>query len=137
MSPNVRIRVARKGSIPIAAILTLYHRRSVVYKYGCSDERFHHFAGMPFLFWKLIEEGKAAGVDQIDFGRTELGNGGLIRFKDQFGTTRRRQTYFRYPGNSTENYRTWSDMFGAGRLFSVLPDAVSSRVGGMFYRHVG
>jgi hypothetical protein len=137
MGPSVEIRLARKDSIPIAAILTLCHRRTVVYKYGCSDEKFHHLAGMPFLFWKLIEEGKTAGAEQIDFGRTELENDGLIRFKDQFGTTRRRLTYFRYPESTRERYPAASDLPAARRLFSVLPDALSSRAGRLLYRHIG
>jgi CelD/BcsL family acetyltransferase involved in cellulose biosynthesis len=90
MSPNVEIRLVRKDNVPISAILTLRHRQTVVYKYGCSDERYHHLAGMPFLFWKLIEESKTAGAEQIDFGRTDLDNAGLTEFKDRFGTTRRK-----------------------------------------------
>jgi len=63
--PNVEIRLARKGSIPVAAIMTLRHRGTVVYKYGCSDQEFHHLVGMAFLFWKLIEEAKTAGADRF------------------------------------------------------------------------
>ncbi|HEY1903549.1 MAG TPA: GNAT family N-acetyltransferase [Terracidiphilus sp.] len=137
MSPSVEIRLARKGSNPIAAILTLNHRGTVVYKYGCSDEKFHHLAGMPFLFWKLIEEAKTAGSGQIDFGRTDLENDGLIRFKDQFGTTRKRLTYFRYSQKPTEKYKAVSDMPAARRLFSVLPDALASSAGRLLYRHIG
>lgn len=137
MSPSLEIRVARNDSIPIASILTLRHRSTVVYKYGCSDERFHHLAGMPFLFWKLIEEARTAGEEQIDFGRTELQNHGLIRFKDQFGTTRRRLTYFRYPESATEKWPAASDLPAVRRLFSILPDALSSRAGRLLYRHIG
>ena len=137
MSPGVEIRVARTGSIPIAAIFTLRHRGVVVYKYGCSDEKFHQLGGMPFLFWKLIEEARSAGAEQIDFGRTDLENDGLIRFKDQFGTTRRRLTYFRYPGSAKETRLAASDMPAARRLFSVLPDALSSMAGRLLYRHIG
>ncbi len=137
MSPDAEIRVARKDSIPIAAILTLRHRGTVVYKYGCSDERFHHFAGMPFLFWKLIAEAWTAGAEQIDFGRTELQNHGLIRFKDQFGTTRRRLTYSRYPKSTKEKWLAASELQVVRRLFSVLPDALSSRAGQLLYRHIG
>jgi hypothetical protein len=137
MSPRVEIRLVRKDSIPIAAILTLCHRRTVLYKYGCSDEKFHHLAGMPFLFWKLIEESKTAGVEQIDFGRTDLENDGLTRFKDQFGTTRRRLTYLRYPESKREKYPAPSDLHAARRLFLVLPDALSSRAGRLLYRHIG
>ena len=66
MGDRIEIRLALKNGTPIAAILTLRHRSSIVYKYGCSDERFHHLAGMPFLFWKLIEECKESGVEEID-----------------------------------------------------------------------
>ena len=136
MNPSLDIRVARKDGIPIAAILTLRHRGTVVYKYGCSDEKFHPLAGMPFLFWKLIEESKIAGAEQIDFGRTDLENKGLLKFKDQFGTTRRRLTYFRHP-ESKKKWAAAADLPVARRLFSVLPDALSSRAGRLLYRHIG
>ena len=137
MSPNVEIRLARKDDIPIAAIFALRHQSTVVYKYGCSDERFHHLAGMPFLFWKLIEESKNAGAEQLDLGRTDLDNAGLIEFKDRLGTTRRQITYLRY--SETANKKSMVDSFlpSTRQLFSVLPDAISSRMGRLLYRHIG
>jgi lipid II:glycine glycyltransferase (peptidoglycan interpeptide bridge formation enzyme) len=137
MSPNVEIRLARKDGIPIAAILTLCHGRTVVYKYGCSDERFHRFGAMPFLFWKLIEESKVAGQEEIDFGRTELNNDGLIEFKDRFGTSRRQITYLRYPESARGKDVVASYLPAVRSLFSVLPDALSSRAGRLVYRHIG
>jgi CelD/BcsL family acetyltransferase involved in cellulose biosynthesis len=136
-SPDAEIRLARKGSTPIAAILTLRHRGTVVYKYGCSDQKFHPLAGMPFLFWKLIEEAKAAGAEQIDFGRTDLENHGLIRFKDRLGTTRSPLTYLRYPITAAESHPATSGGTRARHLFSVLPDAISSKAGQLVYRHIG
>jgi lipid II:glycine glycyltransferase (peptidoglycan interpeptide bridge formation enzyme) len=137
MSPNGMIRLVRKDDIPIAAILTLCHRNTVVYKYGCSDEAFHHLAAMPFLFWKLIEESQASGAEQIDFGRTDLNNGSLTEFKDRLGTTRRQLTYFRYPKSTKGNDVVASYLPLARHLFSVLPDALSSRAGKLLYRHIG
>lgn len=137
MNGGAEIRVARKGGTAVAALFTLRHRGFVVYKYGCSDERFHHLAGMPFLFWKLIEESKAAGAEQIDFGRTDLDNDGLIRFKDQFGTVRRQITYLRYPERAPGESPAFSLMPSARRLFSVLPDALASAAGRLLYRHLG
>ena len=137
MGATVEIRVARKDSKPIAAILALSHRQTIVYKYGCSDEKYHHLSGMPFLFWKLIEESKNEGAELIDFGRTDLENDGLVRFKDQFGATRKRLTYLRYPESATMNHPASTDMSAARRLFSVLPDVLSSRAGRMLYRHMG
>lgn len=92
---------------------------------------------MPFLFWKLIEDGKTAGAERVDFGRTDLESDGLIRFKDRLGTTRRRLTYFRYPDGAKEKFPAASNPPAARRLFSMLPDALSSRAGRLLYRHIG
>lgn len=137
MGPNIEIRLARRDGIPIAAILTLSHRSTVVYKYGCSDERFHQLAGMPFLFWKLIEESKTSGAEEIDFGRTDLENDGLTEFKDRFGSTRRRLTYVRY-SQSIQKHSVVAAYLPAIRgLFAVMPDALSSMAGRVLYRHIG
>jgi hypothetical protein len=63
MSDKVQIRVTRKNGAPIAAMLILRHRWSVVYKYGYSCEGFHGLGGMPFLFWRVVEESKASGAE--------------------------------------------------------------------------
>jgi len=135
--PNAEIRVLRTGNTPIAAILTLRHRGTVVFKYGCSDQRFHHFGGMPLLFWKLIEESKAEGVSQIDFGRSEVENVSLIRFKDRLGALRTQINYFRY----TEGRR--QPVFMATRspairaLSTKLPRILSTTASALIYRHFG
>jgi hypothetical protein len=137
MGQNMQIRLARKDHVPLAAMLTLRHSNTVVYKYGCSDQTFHHLAAMPFLFWKLIEESKAAGAEQLDFGRTDLDNVGLIDFKGRFGTTRRRITYFRYPESAKEKGVMDADLSVARYLFSLVPDALLPWAGRMAYRHLG
>jgi hypothetical protein len=137
MGDALHIRVARKNGAPIAALLTLRHRSNIIYKYGCSDGAFHQMGGMPFLFWKLIEEGKATGADCIDFGRSEMDNEGLIAFKDKFGTAKRTLTYFRYPQTRKQSANSWGDSRLAGRIFSILPDGVLSAAGKILYRHIG
>jgi CelD/BcsL family acetyltransferase involved in cellulose biosynthesis len=137
MTPCIQIRVARKDNVAIAAIVTLQHRGTVVYKYGCSDEKYHNLAGMPFLFWKLIEESKSDGAVALDFGRTDLQNEGLIKFKDQFGTTRRRLSYLRYPETASRTNVVASYLPLTARFFSVVPDALCSRLGQLLYRHIG
>jgi Acetyltransferase (GNAT) domain len=137
MGDKVQIMLARKGGTPIAAILTLRHSSCIVYKYGCSDARFHSLGGMPFLFWRLVEDSKEAGVEKIDLGRCDLENEGLTAFKDRLGTTRKLMTYLRYPqtGNlELASSREWQVM---SRICSVLPDSVMPTVGRLLYRHIG
>jgi CelD/BcsL family acetyltransferase involved in cellulose biosynthesis len=135
--PNAEIRVARKDGRPIAAILTLRHRGTVVYKFGCSDHAYHHVAAMPFLFWRLVEESKSEKCQAIDFGRTDTDNLGLVKFKDRFGTVRQRLNYFRYAEQEREKVVLRSTHSSTRVLFAALPDALSSRAGGLVYRHIG
>lgn len=136
LGDRVQIRLARKDSVAVAAMLTLRHQSCLVYKYGCSDNRFHNLGGMPFLFWKLIEDCKASGVDGIDLGRSDMSNEGLIDFKDRLGAARKLLTYYRYTNLKTHRMPNWESPGFAG-LFSVLPDTVLSTAGGLVYKHIG
>jgi lipid II:glycine glycyltransferase (peptidoglycan interpeptide bridge formation enzyme) len=137
MGGNIEIRFARKNGVPIAAILTLKHRASVIYKYGCSNDKFHNLGAMPFLFWRLIEESKASGLERIDFGRSDLDNSGLITFKDRLGATRKPLTYYRYPGAEKDGIGTERGSRTIRQIFSILPNAVLSTAGRLLYRHIG
>ena len=137
MGDAITVRVARKHSDPIAAMITLRHRSTAIYKYGCSDEKFHNLGGMPFLFWKLIEESKASGVETLDFGRTDLDHEGLLVFKGKFGPQRKTLTYCRYVNREkTGSAVRWNSQT-IRRLFTVLPDAAFSAAGKLLYRHMG
>jgi hypothetical protein len=137
MGDKAQIRLARRNGTPVAAMLTLRHRLSVVYKYGCSDERFHHLAGMPFLFWRLIEESKASGAEQIDLGRSDLDQQGLITFKDRLGAKRRLLSYYRYPQAGKRKSVDRCGPRAMRQLLSVLPDSVLPSIGRVLYRHMG
>jgi CelD/BcsL family acetyltransferase involved in cellulose biosynthesis len=137
MGEGCQIRVARKGETPIAAIFTLQHGTSLIYKYGCSNEEFHQLGGMPFLFWKLIEESKASGIHEIDFGRSDLDQPGLIAFKDKFGTSKKPLTYYRYTTKNVSEMINSSGAQNIRKIFSVLPNWALSMGGSIAYRHMG
>ena len=135
--PRAEIRVAKKDDVPIAAMLTLRHGATVVYKYGCSDERFHSLGGVPFLFWKLIEESKCEDFALIDLGRTDLKNESLARFKDHLGARRTNLAYLRYPlGNHSDRDAAAVTKL-VRRLSAVVPHSLLSAVGSRLYRHAG
>lgn len=138
MGDSIQIRIAIKDQTPIAAILTLKHRNSMIYKYGCSDERYHATGGMPFLFWRLIQDARASSIPLLDFGRSDLDNAGLTRFKDQWGTHRTELKYYRVPAQPTnERGRASFARSAAEKLFAVLPDSMLQMAGNIFYRHIG
>jgi hypothetical protein len=138
MGDNLEIRIASQREVPIAAMLSLRHGGTAIYKYGCSDSRLHNLGGMPFLFWRLIEESKAAGAEKLDFGRSDLDQESLITFKDKFGTVRQRITYYRY--TRVKMGKTAAATWGSPtfrQVFSLLPDSVCHTAGRLLYRHMG
>ena len=137
MRDGSRIRLVRKNRKPVAAILTLRHKSTLVYKYGCSDHRFHSYAGMPLLFWKLIEEGKATGAGSVDFGRSDPDGKGLIAFKDRLAGDKRSLSYWRYSRTHKPEVTSRSGARVLSRVFCQSPDAVLAAAGNVFYRHLG
>lgn len=137
LGEKVKIRVASTDGVPIAGLLTLVHTKSIVDKYGCSDERFHSLGGIPLLLWKAIQEAKEAGLSEFDLGRSDPDGHGLINFKEGWHATRSTLTYYRCPrGQSVDPAEGWK-MRVAHRVFARLPDPVLTTAGNLLYRHIG
>ena len=136
LGESLVIRVASKNGQPIAGILTLTFKKTIVYKYGGSDAKFHHLGGMPFLFWQTIQEAKKQGLEEFDLGRSDPANAGLIAFKDHLGASRSMLTYYRYPAAAGLPINGWK-LEVAKRVFAHMPDPVLTTAGKLFYKHIG
>jgi hypothetical protein len=138
MGDKLTIRMVSKDDCPVAAILTLSHKTTVIFKYGCSDERLHNLGGTPFLLWKTIREAKNQGMRELDLGRSELNHAGLVQFKDRLGAVKTMLPYWRYPGaRSADRLRSeWRIQIAKG-IFSWVPDPVFVASGRFLYRHIG
>lgn len=134
---GARIRMVSKDGQPVASILTLFYKHTLVYKYGCSDSRFHRLGGMPVLFWKAIQEGKRLGAREFDLGRTEIDNPGLTAFKGHLGATCSTLTYFRYPPRLPSSHPSNWKVKILKSAFGWLPDTLLITAGRLLYRHVG
>jgi CelD/BcsL family acetyltransferase involved in cellulose biosynthesis len=133
-----QIWIARKDGSAIASLLTLSHKQKMVYKYGCSDAHSHNLGGMQFLFWHLIRHSKEHGFVELDFGRSECTNTGLVTFKDRWGTKRRLMTYVRYPPRPLSTEQDSSMIMKLGkRVFSRCPPSVLRLAGNLLYPHAG
>jgi len=135
---DAQIRIARKDGTAIASIFTLSFKQKMVYKYGCSDAHSHNLGGMQFLFWHLIRYSKEQGFVELDFGRSECANTGLVTFKDRWGTKRQLLTYLRYPPREPSTEQDPSMMMKLGKkVFSHCPQGVLRLAGNLLYPHVG
>jgi lipid II:glycine glycyltransferase (peptidoglycan interpeptide bridge formation enzyme) len=136
LGSDLQIRIAFKGDTPVASILTICDKKTMVHKYGCSDIRFNNLGATAMLFWKTIQEAKAMGIVEFDMGRSDLDNPGLVTFKEHWGARRAVLSYLRYPAPAASS--------GAERaikhfkkVISVTPDTPLVMLGRLLYRHIG
>jgi lipid II:glycine glycyltransferase (peptidoglycan interpeptide bridge formation enzyme) len=138
----LKIRVAFKDSRAISAILTLRHKDTLIYKYGCSDAKFHPLGGVQFLFWKTILDAKKDGLRVFDLGRSEWGHAGLTTFKDHWGATRSELRYSRLSAAQSTNGTVmpagadWKERM-AKRIFPHLSERILCSAGDLLGRHFG
>jgi lipid II:glycine glycyltransferase (peptidoglycan interpeptide bridge formation enzyme) len=137
LGDRLQIRVAFHDKLPVASILTIRHRNTLVYKYGCSDARYHHLGGTHLLFWKSIEESKRNSLDTLDLGRTDLENEGLLTFKDRWGATRSPLVYSRFSSSPPPaTSAPWIARLGRAAI-PHLPACVLRTAGRLLYKHIG
>lgn len=145
LGESLTIRIASKDRLPIAGILTLVYKDTLVYKYGGSDAGYHKLGGMPLLFWKAIQEGKQQEASEFDLGRSDLDNPGLSAFKEHLGAARCPLTYFRLASGRPAARR---ELASGGRLAQCgariaraavehVPGSLAQMAGDVLYRHMG
>jgi hypothetical protein len=133
----LEVRLAYKDSVAIGAVLTLRFRKTVYYKYGCSDARYHKFAVMPALLWKTIEESKANGSEELDLGRSDYDNKGLVAFKDHWTQEHSKLVYWRFPATRPPTTGEDWKLKLIKQAFACLPAIVRIGAGQLIYRHIG
>lgn len=138
----LKMRIAFKDGRPVAGMLTIRYKETLVYKYGGSDARFNNLGGMHLLYWRSILDAKNSGLRVFDLGRSDADQTGLITFKSRWGAKESRLTYVRLtplenPAHIFDpGVRTWRTQI-AKRIFAHAPAKVLSALGSVLYKHVG
>jgi CelD/BcsL family acetyltransferase involved in cellulose biosynthesis len=139
---TLKIRIALKDGRPVAGMLTLRYKDTLVYKYGCSDSEYNNLGGVHLLLWRSIQEAKNSGLQFFDLGRTDADQTGLVTFKNRWGAARSRLAYSRYAasGDSAHVFDLYTSKWkssAAKRVLACLQPSVVSIVGRILYKHVG
>lgn len=129
------IHVASVDRRPVASILTLRFKSTVIYKYGGSDPAFHRFGSMPYLFWRTIQQAKTEGAKELDLGRSDPDAMGLIAFKDHMGAVSGPLHYYRHPPQLAAG--ALSSLVRGFKISARLPRMLFQAAGNLLYRHIG
>jgi hypothetical protein len=131
------LRVAYMERFPVAAVMILHFKDKSYYKYGCSDERFHHLGSVPFLLWRAILNAKSIGSRTFDLGRTGVDQLGLLQFKSHWAQESELVTYWKFPpGWSFGSPQGWK-LSVVKRVCAYTPDRLLRIAGTLLYRHIG
>jgi len=137
---DLKIRVAYDNRRPIAAILTLRYKDTLVYKYGGSSREHHRLGGMHLLLWRSLEDAKDAGLRVFDLGRSDIENHGLILFKDRWGARRSTLTYIRLlksPGKGGSFASSDWKRRVVSAIVARLPERLRTSACVFLYKHAG
>lgn len=137
LGDKATIHLASKDGLPVAGILTLTFKKTMVYKYGGSDARHHSLGGMPFLFWRAIQTAREKRLEQLDLGRSDLDQPGLAAFKEHLGAARSELTYYCLGAGRRRRAGSGVLVRAARPIVARLPDVALDLTGRLLYRHLG
>lgn len=137
---DLKIRVASANGEAVASIMTIRHRDTMVYKYGCSELRQNRLGGMQFLLWNAIRDAKENQLKLLDLGRSDISQAGLIKFKERWGCKGKAIGYWRYSGSarsigvSSPPPETWK-MRMVKQLVAYSPSSMLNPITRFLFKH--
>jgi hypothetical protein len=122
----------------IAGAIILHCGSEAIYKFGASDRRYLHLRPNDVVMWNAIQYYIKAGYSQFSFGRTDLNDAGLRKYKHKWGAKEKPLQYYKYNMRDRE-FMTQKISTGSlmTRIFQIIPISVSKAIGNIVYRHVG
>lgn len=129
------VTLVRHQGRPAAAAVFLTFNRTVMYKYGASAQWALPLKPNNLLFDETIRWSCRQGYAALDFGRTELDNLGLARFKRGWGAEELPLSYTYVP-HAPDDGRSRRDLLVAD-VIRRSPPVVGRLVGEVLYKHYG
>jgi CelD/BcsL family acetyltransferase involved in cellulose biosynthesis len=124
------------GGRVIAVTVYLRHGSTLYYKFNTSSPAALELRPNDALAWAGVRMAVELGCRALDFGRTDLDQPGLLRFKQSYGATGREIQVLRSAGREGGGDSARALLRGLTELLTrpEVPDAVTRRAGELLYR---
>lgn len=121
----------------IAGAIFFHFGQQALYKFGASDEKYLPLRPNNLVMWEAIRHYSQQGYKTLNFGRTDLENEGLRRFKKSWGAVEKVMCYYKY-NLEDDSFTKSAAKPGAGfqKLAQRLPVWMLKPVGALLYRHM-
>ena len=126
--------LASTHGIPIAGGVFLSFNKTLFCKYSASDVAYKALHPSHAFIWAGIRKGIERGCTGLDFGRSDISNLGLRRFKKSWGAVEHDLPYT-IIANHRPTHRPSALTGILGRLIRHSPEFVCKLTGEMLYKH--
>jgi hypothetical protein len=134
------VSLARFDGRWIAGAVYFSFGSKALYKFGASDWAFQQLRANSLLMWEAICHFRQTGAKQLSFGRTDLWNTGLLRFKRSFGAEEVPLSYYRIGiCKQVQQKAIGADkpFRMTSRIIQRMPLPLLRLLGNVLYRHMG
>ncbi|MDW7679967.1 MAG: GNAT family N-acetyltransferase [bacterium] len=122
----------------IAAAIFFIYQKSVIYKFGASDIEHLPLRANNLLMWEAIAHFTTHDYQLFDFGKTEIANEGLRKYKFSWGADEKRVPYYKYDYQSNSFIQDRNKESGwYNAVFKKMPLPLLKLTGALLYKHVG
>ena len=132
------ILLAAKDDEYIAGAIYLKTGKKLLYKYGASYSKYYDLRGNNFVMWEAIKKYLSEGYTEFDFGRTEIENSGLRRFKLGWNSNELNIYTTRFSIKNKSFLSSSTKTSGIHNFFfQHSPVFISKIIGRVLYKHIG
>ena len=129
------ICIVYKDEIPVAGGVFLYFNKTFTHKYGASDFRYWKLQPNNLMLYEMIKYAVENGFEIFDFGKTEVNNTGLRKFKSGWGAVEKPLYYSYYPEYKQNKLFDFAKDKIVTPLIKHSPRFVCRGIGELFYKY--
>ena len=122
---------------PVAGAVFFHFGETGIYKYGASDREFLNLRPNNLVMWEAVRWFGKNGFKELNLGRTDPANEGLLQFKGAWGATAEKQNYYKYDFKKDCFLSASSGPKSSYNVFKRMPVPLLRLTGKLLYRHVG
>jgi len=130
------VMLAKQSDEPVAGVIYLNWKDKLVYKFAASNQKGRQTYASDPVVWEAIRWGCENGYSSLDWGRTDLDDEGLLRFKMRWGSQEDRLIYVsNQPPTSGSVKEKMAPILQ--KIISKSPKFVSRLTGEILYKYFG
>jgi len=131
------VLTVRRGGLPLASVLSLYHRGVVMPYWGGGTAAARHWRANDMMYFALMRHARERGCTRFDFGRSKAGTGAAA-FKSNWGFEGLPLAYASRSGSAPRAVNPLDPRFARRvALWKRLPLPVANRLGPLIARGLG